>query len=213
MTLSDTFKICLDIKKGETVLLLTDTEMGKVAGIIKDAVESLPGELVFVFMPPREIHGEEPPRAVASAMESSDVVIAATSKSLTHTQATKNAVKHGTRVASMPGITIEMLTNGGMTADYREVAEAARRVAEVLTQGRTIEIKTSAGTDFKTSIYRREGYADTGLLTKKGDFGNLPGGEGFIAPLEGKSEGRIVFDGPIASSGLFHAPLVVEVEN
>lgn len=213
MSLSDTFKTCLGIRKSETVLLLTDTDMGKVAGVIKDAVESWPGELIFVSMAPRQVHGAEPPRAVATAMAASDVIIAATSKSLTHTLATKNAVEHGSRVASMPGVTVEMLTKGGMTADYREVAYAARRVAAALTQGRTIEIKTSAGTDFKASISGRQGYADTGLLTKKGDFGNLPGGEGFIAPLEGNSEGRIVFDGPIASSGLSHEPTVVDVEN
>jgi leucyl aminopeptidase (aminopeptidase T) len=213
MSLTDTFKTCLDIKKEETVLLLTDSDMVRVSEIIYEAVTPLTDKLITMSIESRRIHGEELPRAAAETMLKSDVVIGATSKSMTHTQATKDSVKSGGRVASMPGITAEMLNNGGMTADYREVAKAAKKVSDVLSKGESMEIKSSAGTDFRADIKEREGYADTGLLRNKGDFGNLPGGEGFIAPLEGKSEGRIIFDGPIASSGLSHAPIVVDVED
>jgi leucyl aminopeptidase (aminopeptidase T) len=212
MNLTDAFKTCLDIKEDETVLLLTDSEMLDVAGIIRAALFPLTKKLDFLEIAPRGVHGEELPPSVAAAMDSYGVVVGATSKSMTHTMATKNAVKNGARVASMPGISVEMLTSGGMTADYVEVSEAARKVAEILSHGKEIMIKTSAGTNFRADITGRKGLADTGLLTEKGVFGNLPGGEGFIAPVEGTSEGRIVFDGPIASSGLSHDPIVVEVE-
>jgi leucyl aminopeptidase (aminopeptidase T) len=99
-----------------------------------------------------------------------------------------------------------------MTADYVEVAKTTEKVARLLTKGKTIEIKTPGGTEFKADISGRKGTADTGLLRKKGDFGNLPGGEAFIAPIEDKSGRRIVFDGPIASSGLIHKPIIVDVE-
>jgi len=212
MSLSSTIQTCLNIKDGESVLLLTDTEMHDVAGIIRSALEPLTKNLRLLVMTPRSMDGEEPPQEVAQAMAAADVVIGATSKSMTHTAATKNAVEHGARVASMPGITVDMLTSGGMTADYTEVAEAARRVAEILSHGKEIIIQTTAGTNFRADITGRKGFSDTGLLTEKGVFGNLPGGEGFIAPLEGTSAGRIVFDGPIADSGLSHDPIVVEVE-
>jgi leucyl aminopeptidase (aminopeptidase T) len=213
MDLTNAFKTCLDIKEDETVLLLTDTEMLEVAGIIRAALSPIAKKLDFLEIVPRSVHGEELPPSVAAVMESYDVVVGATTKSMTHTKATKNAVKTGARVASMPGISVELLTSGGMTADYAEVAGAARKVAEILAHGKEITIQTSVGTNFRAEIKGRKGFSDTGLLTEKGVFGNLPGGEGFIAPLEGTSEGRIVFDGPIASSGISHDPIVVDVED
>ena len=212
MSLSSTFQACLNIKENESVLLLTDTEMRDISDIIKSALTPLTKNLSLLVMEPRNMHGEELPPDVTDAMAAADVVIGATAKSMTHTEATRNAVNHGVRVASMPGITIEMLTWGGMTADYIEVSKMARKVADILSLGKTIEIKTSAGTDFRADITGRKGFSDTGLLTEKGVYGNLPGGEGFIAPVEGTSGGRLVFDGPIAGSGLVHDPIVVEVE-
>ena len=53
----------------------------------------------------------------------------------------------------------------------------------------------------------------TGLLFKPGDFGNLPAGEVYVAPVEGSAEGKLVFDGSIASVGLLRKPVTVAVKN
>jgi len=210
MKLSQTLQTCLGLRRGETVLLLTDEGMKEVSRLLQEALSELTDELLFLSMKPRSRHGEEPPPGVASAMLACDVVVAATSKSITHTEATRRAVRRGCRIASMPGITVEMLEEGGMTADYRVVAREARRVAEAFTMGSLVEIESPGGTRFRASIAGRQGYADTGLLRGKGDFGNLPGGEGFIAPVEGSAEGRLVFDGPFMGGS--SEPVVVEVE-
>ena len=213
MSLSSTFQTCLNIRENESVLLLTDTSMNNTTEVITSALEPLTKNLRLLVMKPRRMHGEELPQEVARAMAAADVVVGVTSKSMTHTEATKRAVKHGARVASMPGITVGMLTSGGMTADYTEVSNASRKAADILSCGKTVLIKTDLGTNFRADITGRKGFADTGLLTEKGVYGNLPGGEGFIAPVEGSSSGRLVFDGPIAGSGLDHDPIVVEVED
>ena len=36
--------------------------------------------------------------------------------------------------------------------------------------------------------------SDTGILTRKGAFGNLPAGEVFLAPVEGTARGRLVLE-------------------
>ena len=40
---------------------------------------------------------------------------------LTHSNTKINAVKKGARIATMPGITVDMFSEGAITADYREV--------------------------------------------------------------------------------------------
>ncbi len=213
MSLADTFRTCLGIRRDESVLLLTDSKMPDVARVVEAALSELTDRLSVLSIEPRKIHGEELPASAAEAMRRSNVVLGVTSKSMTHTQATRDAAKAGSRIASMPGITLDMLTHGAMTADYTQVAKTAKKLAEKLTNGSMIEIETQAGTRFTADISGRKGKADAGLLRERGVYGNLPGGEAFIAPVEGTSSGRIVFDGPIASSGLDHKPITVDVDN
>ena len=67
------------------------------------------------------------------------------------------------------------------------------------------------GSDFTFDLSGREGIADDGALTARGAFGNLPCGEGFIAPLSG--EGRIVVAATLASVGLAEEPVELTVED
>ena len=204
-------KTNFSIKKGETVLIVTDDNKIGIAEGIERAARKLSDEVLLMKMRPRSRHAEEPPQAVSEAMKSADVVIIPTTMSLTHTDARKAACAAGARVASMPGITEQMFKRGGLTADYGQVKRISERVAKMLTKAREIQIRTRLGCDFTASLLGRKGVADTGILTKKGAFGNLPAGEGFIAPVEGNSQGVLVFDGSFAGIGVLKRPLKITV--
>jgi leucyl aminopeptidase (aminopeptidase T) len=88
-----------------------------------------------------------------------------------------------------------------LRADYYEIARRSKKIAEILTQGSKVRITTAIGMDVTLDIRGREGHADTGLNHNPGDFSNLPAGEGYIAPVEGKSEGAVVIDGSMAGIG------------
>ena len=205
-------KASLGIKKGETVLIVTDDDKLKIAETIEWAAKKLTSEVLVLKMAPRTQHAEEPPEVVSEAMKHADVVIIPTTKSLSHTEARRAACKAGARVASMPGITQQMFRRGGLTADYTKVKSISERVANRLTSAKEVRIKTCAGCDFTASLTGRKGVADTGILKKKGDFGNLPAGEGFIAPREKKSEGTLIFDGSFAGLGVLTKPIRVTIK-
>src|SRR5207249_9212830 len=84
-------------------------------------------------------------------------------------------------------------------------------LAEILTRGKVARVTTPAGTDITLSIEGRQGIADTGLLTRRGSFGNLPAGEAFLAPVEGTAEGIIVVDGSVGDSGALAEPITLVV--
>ncbi|MDQ3954203.1 MAG: aminopeptidase, partial [Actinomycetota bacterium] len=69
------------------------------------------------------------------------------------------------------------------------------------------------GTDVELGIEGRSGIADDGDLGSPGAFGNLPPGEGFIAPVEKTTNGTIVFDGSIWPLGLLEEPLAAEIKD
>lgn len=201
---------CVEIKRGEDVLVVTDPAKRAIAEAIVATARELGAEVALMEMSERESHGSEPPRPVAAAMLECDALIAPTSKSISHTEARKAACDNGARVATMPDITEDMLVRT-MSADYKAVKQRSDAVAKLLTDGREVRISSPQGTDVVFSIEGRPGLSDDGRISEPGAFGNLPAGEGFIAPVEGVTNGRLVFDGSVWPIGRLEAPLTIDV--
>jgi leucyl aminopeptidase (aminopeptidase T) len=203
---------CMGAKSGESVLVVDDNRDNPIAAALVAAAAALNLEPVRLTMRPRERSGQEPPQAVALAMRGADIVLMPTGSSLSHTKARHAACDAGARVASMPGITEDMFART-MGADYDQVAARSRRVAELLEGGKTVRITTALGTDFTFSIEGRAAMPDTGLYHSPGDFGNLPAGEAYLAPVEGTAEGTLVVDASMAGLGVLSSPLTYTFHN
>ena len=199
---------CMRIKPEETVLIVTDTGKTEIAEAFAYAAKAAGGETTVSLMEPLRTHGGEPSKPVAEAMKAADVVLMPTTKSLSHTDARREATKRGARIASMPGITEDMMSIGGLTADYRRVAELTDKVAVILENGKRVEISTPSGTDLSMSIEGRPPLRDTGLYHNPGDWGNLPAGEACLAPVEGTTQGTLVID---SLGKMVKEPLRIEV--
>jgi leucyl aminopeptidase (aminopeptidase T) len=143
-------------------------------------------------------------------MLASQVVIAPTIQSLSHTAARKAASEAGVRVASMPGVTEEMLARV-MGADVDELRRRGEAICELLDRGAEARITCANGSDLRLGLEGRTSIVDAGDLRAPGAFGNLPCGEGFIAPLEGTGEGTLVVDGSIAGVGQVDEPVHLTV--
>jgi leucyl aminopeptidase (aminopeptidase T) len=191
---------CMAIRPGERVLVITDEPLRKIGYALWEAARDIGAEAILTEIIPRGSHGEEPPEPVGKLMGLVDAVLIPTSKSLSHTDSRREACTKGVRIATLPGITEDIMIRT-LSADYRVIGERSKRIAEILGRGSIIRIRTGRGTDITLFIEGRVGYADTGLNHNPGDFSNLPAGEGYIAPLEGRSEGVIVVDGSMAGIG------------
>ncbi|GAB6153218.1 aminopeptidase [Desulfosporosinus burensis] len=205
-------KDCLDVRRGEKVLIVTDDLKVDIGRALYEGARDLGAEALMIVMQPRKISGEEPPAPVSKAMEEADVVICPTESSLTHTQAKINAVKNGARVATMPGITPEMFAQGAITADYQEVEKLTLKITDLLTKGETARIVKN-GYVLTLSMRGRNGIASTGIYNKPGMSGNLPSGEAYIAPVEGTAQGEMMIDGSMVGIGKLEEPLYVKIEN
>lgn len=99
----------------------------------------------------------------------------------------------GSRYASMPLFDFSML-EGPMNVDWKKLASFSKKVASVVSRADMIEMKTPNGTRLSFSARGRKAVADTGILTGRGAFGNLPAGEVYLAPVEGTAAGRLVLE-------------------
>jgi leucyl aminopeptidase (aminopeptidase T) len=93
-----------------------------------------------------------------------------------------------------------------MAVDFDKMTRRSRAVARLLTVGSAAHVTCPRGTQLTLDLDGREGIADDGDLTSAGAFGNLPCGEGFIAPLNG--EGRIVASS-LAPVGISDQPAIL----
>jgi aminopeptidase len=97
----------------------------------------------------------------------------------------------GARYASMPLFEFSML-EGPMNVDWKSLARISKGIAARLNKAVEVEIGTPNGSKISFSVRGRKALADTGILTERGAFGNLPAGEVFLAPVEGSANGRLV---------------------
>lgn len=204
---------CMGIKKEETVLVLTDEPCEKIGKNLYEVGKNLCKEIYYLEMKTRKINGEEPPYEIAEIMKLIDAVIAPLSKSITHTDARRNACKAGSRVGTMPGITEDIMIRT-MRADYNRISKLTEKITEILSNGNLVHLTTSLGTDLKIPINGIEAISSAGLVREKGKFGNLPSGESYLMPVEGRSEGTYYIDGSLAGIGLIEdKPIKITVKN
>ncbi len=203
---------CLAVKPGESVLIVTDDIKYEMGYALYRVAQQMKAEAVLIITEPGEVHGAEPPAPVAKAMAEANVVICPTTASLTHTNARINAVQKGARVATMPGITADMFSEGPITADYRQVEKLTLKITELLTRGETAKI-VKDGYTLTMSISQRKGIPSTGVYQQPGTSGNLPSGEAYIAPVEGTANGEMIIDGSMVGIGKLAEPLFVKIVN
>ena len=196
---------CLAVQPGENVLVVVDRPLQDVGEALREEAERAQADAVLAVMAPRSDHGEEPPAPIAAALAASDVFIAPASKSLSHTQARKRASEGGARGATMPTVTADMLARL-MDIDFDAMRTRSHAIAQLLDAADEARITCPRGTDLTLDLRERSGLADDGDLTVPGAFGNLPCGEGFIAPAGG--EGTVVARS-LAGIGLGEARLTV----
>jgi aminopeptidase len=177
---------CLAVTPTELVLVVVDEPLQEVGEALRREAQDVEADAVLAVMSPRTNHGEEPPAPIAEALAACDVFIAPTSRSLSHTQARKRATDNGARGATMPTVTADMLARL-MDVDLDVLRERSRSVAELLDGADEAHVTCPRGTDLTLD------------LAAPGAFGNLPCGEGFIAPAGG--EGTVVTRS-LASIGL-----------
>ncbi|MET0128038.1 MAG: aminopeptidase, partial [Solirubrobacterales bacterium] len=203
---------CLGVREGDEVLVVANPATIGLGERIRGEAGRLGADGVLCLIGERAESGNEPPDSVAAAMAAADVVLLPTVKSLSHTAARRAATAAGVRVASLPGATEEMVARA-MSADLEGLRRKGEAIAAVLTAGSEARITCPDGSDLRLGLGEREAIADAGDLTAPGAFGNLPAGEGFIAPIEGTAEGTLVVDGTIAGIGRVSEPVTLTVED
>ncbi|MBW2979942.1 aminopeptidase [Candidatus Woesearchaeota archaeon] len=197
----------MGLKKREKFLIITDKKKKGIALVFLEEAQKISDKCKLIEIPIGKIHGEEPHANAAKELKNSDVALLITTISLSHTKARKNACKAGARIASMPGITPDIIKRC-VDVDYNKILRLNKKLCKILTRGRAVLVENKLGTRLSFSIKGRKCLDDNGIYDKKGRFGNLPAGEACLAPLEGTTNGRLVVD-----KGCGKVKIIIDIVN
>ena len=169
-------------------------------------------EPVISVMMPREFDSAEPPEIIADAMKASDAFLSVVGKSITHTNAVKNAIANGSRGIVLTQFSEDMMIHGGMECDFEKQAQVCKDMADALAGANHVHLTTPLGTDLTFSATGRRGNA-LYCLVEPGQFSTAPTIEANVSPIEGTAQGKIVADAsfPYIGIGLLEEPIEFDV--
>ncbi|NIS62166.1 MAG: aminopeptidase [Proteobacteria bacterium] len=203
----------MGVKAKDEALVITDVAKITVGRAFTLACRALGAETVMALMPLTGEHGNEPPATIAAAMKVADVVFAPTTHAITHTRARLEASKAGARVVILRGVDEDMMIKGAMTVDFQELKARTEKIAQVLSDSDEITVTSPAGTDVAFKISNRKAFSLDGYFHEETGFAALPPGEAPTCPLEGTTNGTIVFDYSMDSLGRLSTPLALNVQD
>ena len=204
---------CLGVKKSDSILIVTYKPKKKIAETFFYEAMMLAKNVLLVTIPLGKIHGEEPTKLIAEVMKKYPVCLLITTMSLSHTNARKAACKKGARMASMPGITADMMKRC-IPIDYDKLTKSNKKILKKTKKITKVRITTNNGTDISLIVKNIKGdvVGDNGIYRKPGAFGNLPAGEVCWAPVEGKTNGIFVVDASMFDEKM-KKPIKIKVKN
>jgi leucyl aminopeptidase (aminopeptidase T) len=204
-------KTCLGLKEADELLIVADETTTDVAMTIVRAATANKVSATVLFVPvsqQKEFAGLTGlPLAMEGAIKESRA-LATCVTDLTECMdfrvlVMKESQEHRKKVGHMPGITVQMLA-GAVRVDYDEMAVRCERLSRALARGRKARLlsKDRDGTPLCLEMdlggWSRMPVESTGVISD-GAWGNIPGAETYIAPIEGSGGGEIYINGSLHS--------------
>jgi leucyl aminopeptidase (aminopeptidase T) len=203
----------LAIRPGERFAIVVDDRTDpEIPAELARATRDVGADPVLVTFAPRTRSGAEPPAPATAAMAAADVVLCAASTSLYHTTAKAAAQRAGVRGVFNAPYRADAWRTGAMTADFFEIRLRAEALAALWRLTREVRITSPAGTDLRATVTGREPMAWlTGICRNPGEVSALPGGEVSLPPIEGTSEGLVVWERVASDLGELDGPVRITV--
>ena len=223
----------LGLIKGDALAILCDERTEPAARVLLVEAESLSLHASLRLVPiAAQVEYSQTPQAPAHLAEREDFadvrgVLTCFTDLSTTTRFRRDLVRLGTdrgrRLGHIPGLTVELLARVG-EVDHRAMARVAEDLALALALGDRAELSTyvfdDGGQILEThTLTCRLGGLDRPPITSTGvipldTWGNIPGGETFIAPLEDTAEGTFALNGSFRHHVLSAAaPLILTFAN
>jgi leucyl aminopeptidase (aminopeptidase T) len=202
---------CLKVEAGDAVLIISDSQRLPEAQAICGACWAVGARPVIADVTPHVTAASvsmkypmEPPKNVAAAMVNSDVIIITAvmewANRFAHVDPVRQSCEKGAKIASVEeGMGSWDLT----TEDIRETVGRTEKIIGAMKGAKKVRVTSPYGTDVTLSLEGRPPLKVIPIKGKGEMMGPIPlWGEVAYAPVEDRTEGKIVFDGIMLGVGV-----------
>jgi len=190
-------EVCMGVKLGEHVLIITDKDTYAVGEALKLAAEKVTRSVEMHVL---EDYGTRPltslPKKIEGAIPNANVTFWAAQSMKGELQSLRGAfigaalkyARHG----HLPSVAVRCMEEG-MCSDYTRIAKFTEKLYELVKNVKTIDLSNRTGTKLRVELNADWKWVKRdGIYHHKGEWGNLPEGELFTAPAQ--LNGQMVID-------------------
>ncbi len=203
----------LELREGETFLVVTDDATTIVGEAFRTAAESLGARPSWYVLREGDRPLDDIPESLMELIPDVDVAVTCFAGRVEETPfriaLLRALAKVSRRIGHAPGITVEMLREGPMDIDYEAMAITAHDLIRRFEGAARVTLTAPGGTHLTLGITERPFSTDT--VIADGGWGNLPCGEIWCAPVEDSVDGVLVCDGSIGDLGAVPSPVTLTV--
>jgi aminopeptidase len=204
----------LNLSATEKLLVITDDERLEIGRAFAAGAEALGAAFDLYCLPADQRPLSEVPEHLAKLSKGAQVTVNCFGAMADETPFRINLIRGllaaGQRVGHAPGITESMMSDGPLNVDFADLRHKASAMIARLRESSYLRVTAPGGTD-ATFYVEGRGW-DTDLVIGPGQFGNLPCGEIWCAPVETLGEGIVVCDGSIGDLGAVPSPVTIVVD-
>lgn len=223
--------VCMGVKASENVLIITDPPRLEMAKRLREEARKLGAYVEIILLPDPSIREIEPlqtpSKILLNAISGSDVILNFFEDFQKEFRPFRTTIliegKKAGRIGHMIGLDIPSFQRGGLLAECNNVAKYSDLLATVLSKAKRLVIKTGRNLEHELRFdylggWHEIGSSDSGILHEKGNFGNLPAGEAFMAislTCSAHINGTVLVGEYIDQIGFidFNDPIILDIHN
>lgn len=182
----------LGLKHGETVAIVSHEDASRLHDLTWKAAVRLRARPIAIQIPSARRQEHRLPPAVLALLREADAFLVFSSLPFSEKEVASlcSGKCRGLQIASQDAATLTRVLSAGA----RSVANRSRRLADVFSIGKTLEVLAANGTHLTFSIQRVKARAETGLAHKPNQFSRLPAGSAAVAPVRRSGDGTLITD-------------------
>jgi len=195
-SVKNTIKKSFELSRGEEVLIVTDEEKLPLSKIFAKSMKEFGATINTYILLEETRPVKDTTPYFEGAISTIDLLIYL----LEHRKGEKpfrgkmvDLGRKNARVCMMPDITKDMVERT-FHVDYNKLRRFTHELTRTIKNTEEIQISDEKGTEITFSVKGRKFQQETGKITRRGSYGNLPSGEIFTAPVEKTFTGEIYFD-------------------